>query len=83
MFCLHFSFPIGKRTYVISLISPSPFLMLIFSDDNTAGGCITNPDEIIYRNEFQEFVVWFSDNNLEHNVNKVKEIIVDFQIKKT
>ncbi|XP_077979368.1 uncharacterized protein LOC144434757 [Glandiceps talaboti] len=49
-----------------------------FADDTTVGGLITN-DETSYRNEVNSIITWCSENNLELNVKKTKEIIVDFR----
>ena len=49
-----------------------------FSDDITVG-LITNNDETAYREEVRALGVWCHENNLSLNVNKTKEIIVDFR----
>ncbi|XP_078001064.1 uncharacterized protein LOC144453614 [Glandiceps talaboti] len=49
-----------------------------FADDTTVGGLIKN-DETSYRNEVNSIITWCSENNLELNVKKTKEIIVDFR----
>ena len=50
-----------------------------FSDDTTVEGLIKNNDETCYREEVGKLVVWCQDNNLELNVSKTKEIVVDFR----
>jgi hypothetical protein len=57
-------------------------LTIKFSDDTTLGGLIKGNDESVYRGEVARLVGWCSDNNLELNVNKTKEMIIDFRIKK-
>ena len=42
---------------------------------------IENADETAYRDEVQRIVGWCADNNLELNVSKIKEMIVDFRRK--
>jgi hypothetical protein len=50
-----------------------------FADDTTVVGLITNNDETAYREEVRTLRVWCQENNLSLNVNKTKEIIVDFR----
>ena len=49
-----------------------------FADDTTVIGLITNNDETAYREEVRALRVWCQENNLSLNVNKTKEIIMDF-----
>ena len=42
-------------------------------------GRISNNDETEYRNEIEHLVNWCGDNNLSLNVNKMKEIVIDFR----
>ena len=55
--------------------------ILEFDDDTTVIGLITNSDESEYRDQVNKLISWCNDNNLELNVNKTKEIIVDFRTK--
>jgi hypothetical protein len=50
-----------------------------FADDTTVVGLITDNDETAYREEVRELAVWCQDNNLSLNVNKTKELIVDYR----
>ena len=50
-----------------------------FADDTTVVGLITNNDETAYREEVKALVEWWQENNLYLNVNKTKEMIVDFR----
>ncbi|XP_068506162.1 uncharacterized protein [Syngnathus scovelli] len=50
-----------------------------FADDTTLVGLITKGDETRYRSEVDLLTTWCRDNNLLLNVNKTKEIIVDFR----
>jgi hypothetical protein len=43
-------------------------------------GLITNNDETAYREEVRVLGVWCQENNLTLNVNKTKEMMVDFRI---
>ena len=49
-----------------------------FADDTSAVGLITN-NETAYREEVRALGVWCQENNLTLNVNKTKEMIVDFR----
>jgi hypothetical protein len=50
-----------------------------FADDTTVVGLITNNDETAYREEVRALGVWCQENNLSLNINKTKELIVDFK----
>jgi hypothetical protein len=58
-------------------------IIIKFSDDTTLEGLIKNSDETAYRSEVQHMVTWCQDNDLELNVTKTKELIIDFRAKKT
>ena len=58
-------------------------LVFKFSDDTTIEGLITNTDETVYSSEVDQLVDWCGDNNLELNVSKTKEMVIDFRRKKT
>jgi hypothetical protein len=49
-----------------------------FANDTTVVGLITNNDETDYWEEFRDLAVWCQDNNLSLNVNKTKEMSMDF-----
>ena len=50
-----------------------------FADDTTVVGLISNNDKTTYREEVRALGVWCQENNLSLNVNKTKELIVDFR----
>ena len=52
-----------------------------FVDDTTVVGLITNNDETAYKEEVRALGVWCQENNLSLNINKTKEMIVDFSKK--
>ncbi len=54
-------------------------LFIKFADDMTVVGLISNRDETNYRSEVSHLAGWCSDNNLSLNVEKMKEIVVDFR----
>ncbi len=54
-------------------------LFIKFADDTTVVGIISNRDETNYRSEVSRLAGWCSDKNLSLNVEKTKEIVVDFR----
>jgi gmma-aminobutyric acid receptor subunit gamma/cGMP-dependent protein kinase 2 len=52
--------------------------MVKYADDTTVCGLIKN-DETSYRNEVQSIVNWCTENDLELNVNKTQEFVIDFR----
>ena len=50
-----------------------------FADDTRVECLIINNDETAYREEVRTLGVWCQENNLSLNVNKTKEMIVDFR----
>ena len=50
-----------------------------FADDTSVVGLISYNDEPAYREEVRALGVWCQENNLTLNVNKTKEMIVDFR----
>ena len=58
--------------------------VLVFkvSYDTTVEGCIENEYETAYREEVQRMVGWCTENNLELNVLKTKQMIINFRSKK-
>ncbi len=53
--------------------------VLKFAEDTTLIGLIQDGDESAYRQEVKELAVWCSLNNLELNMLKTVEMIVDFR----
>ena len=49
------------------------------ADDTTVVGLITNKVETAYREEVRALGLWCQENNLSLNVDKTKELIVDFR----
>ena len=54
-----------------------------FSDDTTIEGLITNTDETVFCSGVDQLVGRCEDNNLELNVLKTREMVIDFRRKKT
>jgi hypothetical protein len=50
-----------------------------FADDTTTAGLITNNDETACREEVRALGEWCHYNNLPLNINKTKELIVDYR----
>jgi hypothetical protein len=53
--------------------------IITFVDDTTVVGLIPNNDDTAYREEVRGLGVWCLQNNLSLNVNKTKEMIVNFR----
>ncbi|KAI5088080.1 gastrula zinc finger protein XlCGF28.1-like [Silurus meridionalis] len=51
-----------------------------FADDTTVVGLISKDDKSAYREEMQWLTAWCGANNLSLNVDKTKEMVVDFRI---
>ncbi|KAI3359758.1 hypothetical protein L3Q82_014131, partial [Scortum barcoo] len=50
-----------------------------FADDTTVIGLITGDAETAYSEEVRALTRWCQNNNLQLNVSKTKELIVDFR----
>ncbi len=50
-----------------------------FADDTTVVGLISNKDETHYREEVAQLAEWCGVNNLSLNVEKTKEVVMDFR----
>ena len=64
-------------TYDCRVSDPS-CVMVKFADDTTLSGLILNGDDSIYRTQISSLVSWCETNNLILNVDKTKEMIIDF-----
>ncbi|KAK1791082.1 hypothetical protein P4O66_002119 [Electrophorus voltai] len=53
--------------------------LIKFADDMTVVGLINKDNESAYREEVRELVSWCKVNNLYLNVDKTKEMVVDFR----
>ena len=65
-----------------SVSSEPSVVMIKFSDNTTLEGLIHNSDESAYQNEVERLAGWCSENDLELNVSKTKEMVFDFRKKK-
>ncbi len=50
-----------------------------FADDTSVVGLISNNDETHYREEVAQLAEWCGANNLSLNVEKTKEVVMDFR----
>ncbi len=50
-----------------------------FADDTTGIGLITDNDETAYREEVSTLTKWCQENHLSLNIDKTKELVVDFR----
>ncbi|KAK3545743.1 hypothetical protein QTP70_011328 [Hemibagrus guttatus] len=49
-----------------------------FADDTTVVGLISKNDESAHREEVKRLTAWYKDNNPSLNVEKTKDMVVDF-----
>ncbi len=54
-------------------------IKLKFADDTSVVGLISNNDETHYREEVAQLAEWCGANNLSLNVEKTKEVVMDFR----
>ena len=52
--------------------------IIMFANDTTVVGLITDGDEIAYREEVRDLPVWYQNISLSLNVSKTKQLIVDY-----
>ena len=55
------------------------FILLKFADDTTLIGLISDGDEAAYRKEIDSLAFWCSQNHLELNALKTKEMVADLR----
>ena len=76
--------PLQFSLFINDSVSSEPSVVMInFSDDTTLEGLIQNSDESAYRAEVERLAGWDSENDLELNVSRTKEMVLDFRKKKT
>ncbi len=72
--------PLLFSLYTNDCTSKDPSVKLLkFADDTTLIGLIQDGEESAYKQEVKELAVWCSLNNLELNMIKTVEMIVDFR----
>ncbi len=54
-------------------------VIIKFADDTTVIGLITDNDETAYRAEVSTLAKWCQENHLSLNIDKTKELVVDFR----
>ena len=78
------AFTFAVLVFTNDSVSSEPSVVMIkFSDDTTLEGLSHNSDESAYRGEVERLAGWCSENDLELNVSKTKEMVFDFRKKKT
>ncbi len=65
-------------TLYTELYSHTQLLHIKFADDTTVIGLITNNNEMAYREEVSTLTKWCQENHLSLNIDKTKELVVDF-----
>lgn len=72
--------PLLYSLYTNDCVSHSDNVKIFkYADDTTVVGLISNNCESSYRSEVEALEVWCKGNNLFLNVNKTKELIIDFR----
>ncbi|MCI4375089.1 hypothetical protein PGIGA_G00105110 [Pangasianodon gigas] len=72
--------PILYSLYTYNCVTThSSSVIVKFSDDTMVLGLITDNDETAYREEVRTLTHWCQENNLSLNINKTKELVVDFR----
>ncbi len=56
-----------------------PHVIVKFAEDTTVIGLITDNDETAYRAEVSTLTKWCQENHLSLNIDKTKELVVDFR----
>lgn len=59
--------------------SDSTVKFLKFADDTTVIGLIRDGDESVYRQQVEQLSLWCKHNNLQLNISKTVEMVVDFK----
>ena len=84
------TFNVNKHiiVWVLEFLSNRP--QYVFFNENSSNvydtailGLIKNKNEISYRSEVSKFVQWSNTNYLQLNVNKTKEMVIDYRKKDT
>ncbi|KAL0168533.1 hypothetical protein M9458_036755, partial [Cirrhinus mrigala] len=72
--------PLLFSLYTNDCTSKDPSVKLLkFADDTTLIGLIQDGEESAYRQEVEQLAVWCSLNNLELNMLKTVEMVIDFR----
>ncbi len=58
-------------------------VIIKFADDTTVIGLITDNDEMAYREEVSTLTKWCQENHLSLNIDKTKELVVDYRRQST
>ncbi len=66
------------RSQVVRMGNNTSSLMK-FADDTTVIGLITDNDETAYREEVSTLTKWCQENHLSLNIDKTKELVVDYR----
>ncbi|KAI4902704.1 hypothetical protein NFI96_007502 [Prochilodus magdalenae] len=81
--CCHVVSPVGHpstgsiRALMFTLLTHDHIIK--FADGTTAVGLVSKNDEPAYREEAQRLADWCRTSNLSLNVDKTKEMVVDFR----
>lgn len=80
--CLNYCCPLLYSLCTHDCVPAQKFSLVIkFADNTMVIGLITNSDEMAYRAEISALAQWIQENNLSLNIDKNKELIVDYRKK--
>lgn len=80
--CLNYCCPLLYSLCTHDCVPTQKFSLVIkFADNTMVIGLITNSDEMAYRAEIRALAQWIQENNLSLNIDKNKELIVDYRKK--
>ncbi len=71
--------PLLYSLYTHDCTTHSSNVIVKFADDTTVIGLITDNDETAYREEVSTLTKWCQENHLSLNIDKTKELVVDFR----
>ncbi len=72
--------PLLYSLYTHDCTATNSFNVIVkFADDTTVIGLITDNDEMAYREEVSTLTKWCQENHLSLNIDKTKELVVDFR----
>ncbi len=67
------------QTQPSSSATHSSNVIVKYADDTTVIGLITDNDEMAYREEVSTLTKWCQENHLSLNIDKTKELVVDYR----
>ncbi len=81
LFYAHFEAhnPAHTESAPVAVAEEASAFSISVADDTTVIGLITDNDETAYRAEVNTLTKWCQENHLSLNIEKTKELVVDFR----